>query len=144
MLSFLKAYGLWGLFFGSFLAATILPFSSDALFAAILVLTKRPWACLIVGTIGNWLGGLTSYAIGWLGKWEWIERWFHVSREKVEQHRLKVLRFGSWLALLTWVPFVGDIFAVALGFYRARTVPCALLMLVGKFSRFLLWMFIFS
>lgn len=142
MLSFLQSNVLWGLFLGSFLAATILPFSSDALFAATLVVTQQPIACLIVGTMGNWLGGLLSFGIGWLGKWEWIEKWFHVSRVKIERHRLRVVRFGYWLALLTWLPIVGDVFAIALGFYRVKPIPCAIFMFIGKAARFAVWIFL--
>lgn len=143
MLSFLQSYGLLGLFLGSFLAATVVPFSSDALYAGVLLAGCPPLACLLVGTLGNWLGGLTSFAIGWLGKWEWIERWFRVSRAKLERQRGRIDRWGAWLALLTWLPFVGDVFAIALGFYRISPLKSALFMLVGKFLRFLCWTILF-
>ena len=74
------------------------------------------WGCLAIATVGNWLGGLTSYWIGWLGRWDWIERWFKVKREKLEQQKGHVDRYGVWLALFTWLPIVGDLFAIALGF----------------------------
>lgn len=139
MLDFLQSYGVWGLFLGSFLAATVVPFSSDVLYAGVLLAGCNPVLCLLLGTLGNWLGGLTSYGIGWAGRWEWIEKFFHVDRSKIEKHRLSVSKFGYWLALLTWVPFVGDVFAIALGFYRIKPVPCALFMLLGKFARFFCW-----
>lgn len=141
MLAFLQQWGVWGLFIGSFLAATVVPFSSDALFVAILAAGCDPVQCLISATLGNWLGGLTSYAIGWLGKWEWIERWFRVKRTTLERQHDKVVRWGVWLALLTFLPFVGDLFAIALGFYRMPPLRCALFMLVGKAARFVVWMF---
>lgn len=143
MLDFLQAYGLWGLFLGSFLAATVVPFSSDALYAGVLLVGCPPAACLLVGTLGNWLGGLTSFGVGWLGRWEWLEKWFHVKRETLEKQRARIDKFGPWLALLTWLPFVGDVFAIALGFYRIAPVKSALLMLAGKFLRFLGWTLIF-
>lgn len=143
MLDFLQTYGLWGLFLGSFLAATVVPFSSDALYAGILLAGCSPVGCLLVGTLGNWLGGLTSFGVGWLGRWEWIERWLHVKRETLEKQRNRIDKFGPWLALLTWLPFVGDVFAIALGFYCIAPVKSALLMLVGKFLRFLGWTLIF-
>ena len=70
--------GYWGLFIGSFLASTLIPMSADVLLVGILALGGNVWACLVIATIGNWLGGLTSYWIGWLGRWEWIERWLKV------------------------------------------------------------------
>ena len=66
--------GYWGLFIGSFLASTLIPMSADVLLVGILALGGNVWACLVIATTGNWLGGLTSYWIGWLGRWEWIER----------------------------------------------------------------------
>ena len=76
-------------------------------------------------------------------KWEWIERWLHVSREKLERQRHRIDRWGVWLALLTWLPFVGDVFAIALGFYRISPVKSGLFMLLGKFLRFLCWTLLF-
>jgi membrane protein YqaA with SNARE-associated domain len=143
MLDFLQAYGVWGLFLGSFLAATVVPLYSDALYLGVLYAGCNPISCLIAATLGNWLGGLTSYGIGWVGRWEWIERWFHVKREKLERQRSRIDRWGIWLAFFTWLPFVGDLFAIALGFYRISPIKCALLMLLGKFLRFLGWTFLF-
>lgn len=97
------------------------------------------WLCVGVATLGNWLGGLTSYWLGWLGKWEWIERFLHIKHETLVKHKSKIDRFGAWLALLTWLPFVGDVFALALGFYRVNFRSSALLMLVGKGARFVMW-----
>lgn len=59
--------GYWGLFIGSFLASTVIPMSADILLIGILALGGNIWWCLGIATIGNWLGGLTSYWIGWLG-----------------------------------------------------------------------------
>ena len=139
MLNFLQSYGIWGLFLGSFLAATVVPFSSDALYAAILALTKNPVGCLIFATLGNWLGGLTSYIIGWFGKWEWIEKWFHISHVKIARQHFRINRYGAYLALFSWVPFIGDIFAIALGFFRIAPFKSAIFMLIGKFVRFFMW-----
>ena len=123
----------------AFLAATIVPFSSDILYVAMLQMTAAPWACLAVATAGNWLGSLTSLGLGWLGKWEWLERWFKVDRAKLEKQKVYVDRYGVWLALVSWLPFVGDLFSIALGFYKTNPWLTALLMLLGKFLRFLFW-----
>lgn len=130
--------GYLGLFVGSFLAATVVPFSADVLLVGLLIAGGSPMLTIFVATLGNWLGGLTSYAIGRIGKWEWIER-LHVSRESLERQKSRIDRHGALLALLTWVPFIGDVFAVALGFYRVKFVPMAIWMLVGKCGRFITW-----
>lgn len=140
----LESLGLLGLFIGTFLAATILPFSSDALYIAVLAATKDTAGCLLVGTLGNWLGSVVTYWMGWIGKWEWIEKWFKVKRETLEKQKIKIDKYGVWLALLAWVPFIGDVIAIALGFYKTRPAATMVLLLVGKFARFLLWNLIFG
>ena len=141
-MSWLESLGLLGLFLGTFLAATIVPFSSDALYVAVLMATHNPVGCLVVGTLGNWLGSVTTYWIGRIGRWEWIERWFKVSPEAMQRQKEKVDRYGIWLALLAWVPFIGDVFTLALGFFKTKPLGTMLLLLVGKFLRFLVWNFI--
>lgn len=140
----LESLGLLGLFIGTFLAATILPFSSDALYIAVLAATKDPIGCLAVGTVGNWLGSVVTYWIGWIGRWEWIEKWFKVKRETLEKQKIKIDKYGVWLALLAWIPIIGDVIAIALGFYRTRPWATMFLLLVGKFARFLLWNLIYG
>lgn len=138
-MEWLEGLGLAGLFIGCFLAATVLPLSSDALYIAILYATKQPLACLLVGTLGNWLGSVVTYYMGWLGRWEWIEKYLHVQRETLEKQKLTVDRYGPWLALACWVPFIGDVFAIALGFYRTPQLKTLTLMLIGKLLRFAIW-----
>ena len=130
--------GLFGLFIGSFLAATVVPFSADVQVVAMLALGANPVWTIVVATLGNFLGGLTSYGVGYAGKWSWIER-LGVSREKLERQKARIDRFGPILALLTWVPFIGDVFAVALGFYRVKFLPMAFWMFIGKCGRFITW-----
>lgn len=124
---------------GSFLAATVVPFSSDALYVGILMAGVNPLSCFVAGSLGNWLGGITSFGIGWLGKWSWIEKWFHVKRETLEKQKGKIDKWGPLLALMTWLPFVGDVFAIGLGFYRLTPWKCFLWMLIGKAARFAIW-----
>ena len=140
----LESLGLLGLFIGTFLAATILPFSSDALYIAVLAATKDTAGCLLVGTLGNWLGSVVTYWIGWIGRWEWIEKWFKVKRETLEKQKVKIDKYGVWLALLAWIPIIGDVIAIALGFYRTRPWATVFLLLVGKFARFLLWNLVYG
>lgn len=140
----LESLGLLGLFIGTFLAATILPFSSDALYIAVLAATKDSIGCLAVGTVGNWLGSVVTYWMGWIGRWEWIEKWFKVKRETLEKQKVKIDKYGVWLALLAWIPIIGDVIAIALGFYKTRPWATMFLLLVGKFARFLLWNLIYG
>lgn len=135
----LEEIGLIGLFIGTFLAATVLPFSSDAMYIAVLAAGTPPVATLVVGTLGNWLGGITTYYVGRLGKWEWIEKWFKVKPETLEKQKRYIDRYGVWMALLSWVPFIGDVIALALGFYKSPAFWTLFLLLVGKFARFAIY-----
>ena len=143
-MEWLEGLGYLGLFVGTFLAATIFPFSSDALYLAILAATKDPMGCLIAGTLGNWLGSVASYWIGWIAKWEWIEKWFKVKHETLQKQKVRIDKYGAWLALLAWVPLIGDLLAIALGVYRTRPALTMVLLLVGKFVRFLAWNMIYG
>ncbi len=135
----LQDIGLLGLFIGTFLAATILPFSSDALYIAVLFATRNLWGCLAVGTLGNWLGSVTTYWLGRCASWDFLVRHFGVNKETLEKQKAKIDRYGVWLALACWVPFIGDVIAIALGFYRTPATATLILLLVGKFARFVIW-----
>jgi len=132
-------YSLWGLFLASFLAATVVPFSSEALLTFLIINGTDPYQAVAVATIGNWLGGMSSYAIGYLGKWEWIEKYLRIKREKIVKWHERLYRRGAVFAFLSWVPGVGDIFAVGLGILRTNIPVTAIAMLAGKFVRYVFW-----
>ena len=98
------------LFASSFLAATLLPGGSEAvLYAVLRAHPGEVWAALGVATLGNTLGGMSSYLIGRLipqrGQLKglaWVQRW------------------GTPALLLAWVPFIGDPLCVAAGWLRAN------------------------
>lgn len=131
--------GYLGLFIGAFLAATVIPFSSDFLLIGMLAAGGNVVWTVVFASLGNWAGGMFSYWMGYMGRWEWIERWFRVKREKLEAQQTRIERYGSWLAFLSWLPFVGDLFAIGLGFYRVNPWQVAIFMLIGKTARFMGW-----
>ncbi|MDA8947772.1 hypothetical protein N9H57_01380 [Flavobacteriaceae bacterium] len=131
--------GYWGLFVASFLAATVIPLSSEIVLSVLIANGYDFGASLAVATIGNWLGGLSSYGLGYIGNWETLERYFGVKKSKVVRIKKYVEQWGSPLAFLCWLPLVGDIFAVGLGFFKIRFPPVALWMLVGKLLRYAIW-----
>ncbi len=131
--------GYWGLFIGTFLAGTILPLSSDILLVGVLTLGSNPWLCLLMATIGNWLGLITTYLLGWLGKWEWLERYFNVKHEKLVEQKKVIDKYGVWIALFTWIPVVGILGLVGLGFYKVKPKTTITLLLIGCFGRFFIW-----
>ncbi|MCL2560821.1 MAG: DedA family protein [Rikenellaceae bacterium] len=142
-MEWLAEYGYIGLFFGAFLAATLIPLSSDILLVALLATGADPVKAVAAAAVGNWLGGLSSYGLGYLAKWQWLEKWFGVTEAKLERQRARIIRYGSWIALFTWLPLIGDIMAVGLGFYRVSFWKTAVFMFIGKSVRFVMWAILF-
>ena len=133
--------GYIGLFIASFLAATVVPFSSEFIFSAMVFGGLDPWTCVWVATLGNWLGGMTSYYVGLLGKMEWIEKYFRIKKEKMESYTTNIQKYGDWFAFFSFIPFIGDVIAVATGFFRCKWWKVAISMLLGKFARYIAWMY---
>ena len=127
---------LWILFLTSFLAATILPFSSEAHFLYLLYHGHPVVYLLFFATLGNFLGGLSTFLLGWWVKWDWIVKYLKVNRQKIENYQLKVQKYVGYLGFLTWLPFVGDLIAIALGVFRANIYITLGTMLLGKFLRY--------
>jgi membrane protein YqaA with SNARE-associated domain len=135
----LETSGYLGLFFASFLAATVVPFSSEAILSGMLVAGYNPVISLIVASLGNWLGGLTSFGIGWMGKTEWITRVLKIEPSKIDIAHRYISGKETWISLFCWLPVVGDVFAVALGVLRANFWLTATGMLIGKTLRYAVW-----
>ena len=133
--------GLFGFFIASFLAATVVPFSSELVFSAMVFGGFNAWSCVFVATIGNWLGGMTCYYLGRLGKIEWIEKYFRIKQERIEKFSTQIHKHGDWIAFFSFLPGIGDIIAVASGFFRCRWWVVAISMLLGKFARYIVWMY---
>ncbi|MFA7105530.1 MAG: YqaA family protein [Dysgonamonadaceae bacterium] len=129
-------YGYWGLLIASFLAATVLPLGSEVVFSALIVAGLDVWTCIIFATIGNALGGLTCYFIGSLGKTEWVEKYLKIKREKIEKMQNWLKGKGAFMGFFAFVPGVGDLIIVALGFMHSNIWITTLSMTLGKFSRY--------
>jgi membrane protein YqaA with SNARE-associated domain len=122
-----EAASLWALFTASFLAATLLPGGSEAALFAVLKLNPDQVAsALAVATVGNTLGGMTSYLIGRI-----------LPQARPLKGLATVRKWGSPALLLAWAPIVGDPLCVAAGWLRINPWLAALFMAIGKFARYL-------
>jgi len=139
-MEFLIEYSYIGVFIASFLAATILPFSSEIVLTGVLLGGAAYWPCMIAATIGNFLGGMTCYWLGKIGKIEWIKKYLRLDIKKLEGIQARIQKKGSWFGFFAFLPGIGDFIAVALGFMRANIWIVALSMLIGKALRYWLWM----
>lgn len=117
---------LYSLFASSFLAATLLPGGSEAVLFA--VLRKYPdalWISLGIATLGNTLGGMVSFGMGWL-----------LPQTQQLKHVEKVRRYGTPALLFAWTPLIGDALCLAAGWLRQSWWQAALFMAIGKFARY--------
>jgi membrane protein YqaA with SNARE-associated domain len=127
--------GAAGPFVGSFLAATLLPGGSEALLLWELQQTpERAHLLWAVATLGNTLGGLSSWLIGW-----WLARRFPrrgLRSQRQRQALQRLARYGSPLLLLSWLPILGDPLCLAAGWSGVRLLPAVLFIGLGKGVRY--------
>ena len=135
----LSECGYLGLFLASFLAATILPLSSEIVFSVLIVNKYDLSICLFVATLGNWVGGMSSYALGWLAKWSFIEKYLRIKKERIQSFKIKIENWGSFIAFFCWLPIVGDPLAVGLGVLKTNIIKVSIWMLIGKMIRYMAW-----
>jgi membrane protein YqaA with SNARE-associated domain len=67
---------------------------------------------------------------------EWIEKYLHISREKVEKTRAWIDGRGAWIGTLCFLPILGSVLSVTLGYMRANPYVTAFAILVGKAVRY--------
>lgn len=138
----LQEWGLWGMILAGFLSGTIMPLSSEAILLVLLSQGLDPTQLFFAATASNWLGGMTTFWIGKMGNLEWIERYFRVKHETLLEWEHKVEKYGAYFAVFGWIPVVGNVIVLALGFFHARHVPSAWWLLVGKAARYavIIWL----
>ena len=130
-------YGYTGLFIASFLAATILPLSSELVFAGLL-LNDLPMANLvIIATAGNSLGSATNYALGYWASQAVIQKYLKISDEEFVKAEQRYVKYGTFSLLFAWVPVIGDPLTVIAGVLRINVMVFLLLVTTGKFARYL-------
>lgn len=136
-------WGVLGLFCGTFLSATLLPLPSEALVIGFYELNESFWLILTVATLGNFLGGLTNYWIGYKSNSEKLKKRFKLNEAKLAKWKARLDKWGIYLGLISWMPFIGDPMVAVLGFFKVKFMPLAAMMLVGKFGRYfvLLWIY---
>ncbi len=116
------------LFMSSFLAATLLPGGSEAvLFGVLKAYPETLWTALAIASVGNTLGDMVSFGMGWL-----------LPQTQQLKHVEKVRRYGTPALLLAWAPLIGDALCLAAGWLRLNPINAALFMLIGKFARYAL------
>lgn len=121
-----ESTSLASLFISSFLAATLLPGGSEIVLVSVLKLYPGLfWPALLLGTLGNTLGGMVSFGMGWL-----------LPQTRKLKHVEKIQHYGTPALLFAWVPLLGDALCLAAGWLRLNPWQAALFMVIGKFARY--------
>ena len=130
-------YDYFLLFTTAFLAATVLPFSSEVMFVGLLQGDSDGKLLLAAAITGNSLGAVVNWCLGrFLLKYQ-DRRWFYFSHDQVVKSQGWFNRYGVWSLLFSWVPFGGDVLTFIAGVMRVNFMLFLLLVSVGKASRYL-------
>ena len=129
--------GYFGLFVSAFLAATILPLSSEVVLSALLLNGLSPVALVTIATTGNVLGSLTNYALGYWAGMSVIKKWLKMSEDEFVRTEQRFTKYGMLSLCFAWVPIIGDPLTVIAGVLRIRLFWFVLLVTAGKLMRYI-------
>ena len=122
-----------GLFAASFVAATVFPLPSEAaLYAYLKANPDSVGLAVAVATVGNTLGGMTSYLIGRLFPQKAVD----------EKALARIKRYGAPVTFFAWLPIVGDALCFAAGWLRIHWAAALVFMAAGRLARYLVVAFL--
>lgn len=126
------------LFLSSFLAATIFPAQSEIVLVSLNIANNHDKFLLVaIATIGNVLGALVNWFIGYyLIKFR-NKKWFPIQKKKIDKYSRFYQKWGMLSLLLAWVPIVGDPLTVIAGIFKTNILLFLILVTIGKLSRYL-------
>jgi membrane protein YqaA with SNARE-associated domain len=119
---------LTALFAASFVAATLFPLPSEAaLFAYLKSHPDDVVLAVAVATVGNTLGGMTTYLIGRL-----------LPNRKMDLRAIRLMhRWGASVTFFAWLPVVGDALSAAAGWLRVNWLAALAFMAAGRLARYI-------
>ena len=133
------------LFIISFLAATILPFSSDLTLAGLIATSSYDnLFLLIIASLGNVLGSVVNWTLGFYSRKLSKKKWFLFKDEQIERSSKWFNKFGRWSLLFAWLPIIGDPLTLAAGLLRVKFIEFLILVSIGKASRYLVIFYLLS
>lgn len=138
LIEFFKDYGYWGMGILSFLSGSIVPIASEVLLVFFLNLGLNAVSLTLVATLGNTLGGITCFMIGYLTNKATVQKLFRISDRRMKRADMMIQKYGFWTAALSFVPVIGEALLVALGIMRVDKYKVMSVMAFGKFVRYVL------
>jgi len=126
------------LFLSAFFAATIFPAQSELVLLYLLQdRSNSVVLLLLVATVGNVLGAVVNYGLGYYVHRFNDRRWFPASPQQLEKAQRAYARWGRYSLLASWVPLIGDPITVVAGVLRDRFTVFLALVAVAKAGRYL-------
>lgn len=138
MLDFLIQYGSFGMFIASFIAGSVFPFSSEAIMLAMLAAGVEPIELTVFATVGNVLGSMFNYSVGRMGRLDWIEKYLHVKKDKLDKAQRFMGGHGAWMGFFTFLPILGSAISILLGLMRANLFITVISITLGKALRYII------
>ena len=130
--------GYLSLFTISFLAATILPFSSELMLASMLSIENYNKTLLITfSSLGNILGSVFNWVLGFYFVKLQNKKWFPFNQEQISKSSQWFEKYGKWSLLFAWVPIIGDPLTFVAGTMKTKFFIFLILVGIGKISRYL-------
>lgn len=137
-----EAIGLFGLFVSAFISSTIAPGGSEAVLAYMVSENRfNVEQLVLIATIGNTLGALTTWFLGSLAEKKFPAE--ELLAEKRQKSLRVVKRWGGWVLLFSWLPIIGDGLCFAGGWLKLPLLLSSIVIFFGKAIRYAFIAYVF-
>ena len=136
LIEFFKDYGYWGMGLLAFLSGTVVPIASEVLLLFFLGIGLDALGLTLVATLGNTLGGITCFMLGYLTSKERVQKLLRIPDRRMKRADALIQKYGYWVASVSFLPAIGEVLLVALGVMRVNKYKVLAVMAVGKLIRY--------
>ena len=127
---------LTGLFFSAILSSTIMPGSSEIYVISLINFSDHSkYLILTIATLGNSVGSMITFYMGFLFR-----------RYKPNNFSIKklVIKYGEWSLLLSWMPLIGDMICLVVGYFKLNPIRSLFIIVFSKALRYIFIIEIFN
>ena len=133
MEQFLLNLGYLGVFIGSYLSATVLPFSVAPLTLSLPALGFSPWLVGTTAVLGSFLGALTMYVLAYHGgQWVMAQPFINIDQAKLVRSRAWFAKWGVPALFFSFLPLMGDALVITAGVLRVRAFSFSVWLIAGR------------
>ena len=129
--------GAVGLFISAFVSSTLAPGGSEAVLAFLIVDGQyTPFYLVLLATLGNTLGALTTYYLGYIASSKLQAK--TTQKKHFDKAYELIQRYGSVALIFSWLPVIGDVLCLAAGWVKLNLIKSLCFITLGKFARYYL------